>query len=65
MHQNGFLPWKIIDEGAISNTDLRMLIDEIKIFEVDGKLDVKITFNGKFKEHTLKYNDVEILNLVS
>lgn len=46
---------KIIDEGAISNTDLRMLIDEIRVFEIDGKLDVKITFNGKFKEHTLKY----------
>lgn len=56
---------KIIDEGAISNTDLRMLINEIKIFEVDGKLDVKITFNGKFKDHTLKYDEGEILNLES
>lgn len=56
---------KIIDEGAISNTDLRMLIDEIKVFEINGQLDVKITFNGKFKEHTLKYDDGEILNLVS
>ena len=56
---------KIIDEGAISNTDLRMLIDEIKIFEVDGKLDIKITFNEKFKEHSLNYDELETLNLIS
>ena len=56
---------KIIDEGTISDSDLRMLIDKIEISETDGKLDISITLNGKFKEHTLKYDDVEILNLVS
>ena len=56
---------KIIDEGTMSDSDLRMMIDKIEISETDGKLDIKITFNGKFKEHILKYNDVEMLNLVS
>lgn len=53
---------KIIDEGAISNTDLRMLIDEIKIFEVDGKLDVKITFNGKLRRHIDIYDNGDIVD---
>jgi len=56
---------KIIDEGTISDSDLRMLIDQIKISEKDGKLDISITINGKFKEHRLNYNELETLNLVS
>ena len=56
---------KIIEEGAISDSDLRMLIDKIIISEKDGKLDISIIFNGKFKEHTLCLNEVQILNLVS
>lgn len=42
---------RIIDEGTISNTDLRMLVDVIKIYENDGKLNVQITFNGKLRRH--------------
>lgn len=56
---------KIIDEGTISDSDLRMLIDKIEISETDGKLDISITLNGKFKEHSLNYNELETLNLVS
>ena len=56
---------KIIDEGTISNSDLRMLIDKIEISETDGKLDISITLNGKFKEHSLNYNEFKTLNLVS
>ncbi len=56
---------KIIDEGAISDSDLRMLIDRIKISDKDGKLDIKIVINGKFKEHTLNFDEVKKLNLVS
>jgi len=56
---------KIIDEGTISDSDLRMLIDKILISERDGKLDININLNGKFKEHSLNYNEIEILNLVS
>lgn len=56
---------KIIDEGTISDSDLRMLIDKIEISEAEGKIDIKITLNGKFKEHNLNYNEFETLNLVS
>lgn len=55
----------IIDEGTISDSDLRMLIDKIIISEKDGKLDIKIIINGKFREHTLNFDEVQILNLVS
>lgn len=53
---------RVIDEGAISNTDLRMLVDEIKVYETDGQLDVKITFNGKFKKHIDIYDNGIISN---
>lgn len=42
-----------------------MLIDKIKISEKDSKLDINIILNGKFKEHTLNFDEVQILNLVS
>lgn len=57
---------KIIDDGTISDSDLRMLIDKIEISETDGNLDISITLNGKFKEHSkehsLNYNELETLN---
>ncbi len=56
---------KIIGEGAISDSDLRMLIDKIEISEHNGKLDIIIILNGKFKEHNLNFDEVQILNLVS
>ena len=42
---------EIISEGAISNTHLRMLIKEILIAEVDGKLRIKIQMKAKFSSH--------------
>ena len=42
---------EIIAEGAISNTHLRMLIKEILISEVDGKLRIKIQMKAKFSSH--------------
>ncbi len=41
----------IIEEGAISNTQLRMLIDEIIIYDEDGTLRIKIVLNGDFNTH--------------
>ena len=41
----------IIEEGAISNTQLRMLIDEIIIYDEDGTLRIKIVLNGNFNTH--------------
>lgn len=56
---------RIIDEGTIPDSDLRMLIDKIEISEKDGKLDINIILNGKFKEHTLNFDEVQILDIVS
>ncbi len=56
---------KIIDESTISDSDLRMLIDKIEISEQDGKLNINIILNGKFKEHTLNYDEIQALNLLS
>ncbi len=56
---------RIIDEGTISDSDLRMLVDKIEISEQDSKLDIKIILNGKFKEHAMNYDEIQALNLVS
>lgn len=42
-----------------------MLIDKIIISEKDDKLDISITLNGKFRDHTLNFDEVQVLNLVS
>lgn len=56
---------KIIADGAISDSDLRMLIDKIEISENNGKLDINIILIGKFKEHIFNQDEIETLNLVS
>lgn len=48
---------KIIDEGTISDSDLRMLIDKIEISEQDGMLNINITLNGRFQSHIDIYNN--------
>ena len=47
----------IIADGAISDTHLRMLVDEIVIHEKNGKLDVQITLNGEFRTHIDYYDE--------
>lgn len=47
----------IIADGAISDTHLRMLVDEIVIYEKNGKLDIQITLNGEFRTHIDYYNE--------
>ena len=56
---------RIIDEGTISNSDSRMLVDKIEISKNEGKLDINIILNGKFREHALNLDEVQRLNLVS
>lgn len=46
----------IIADGAISDTHLRMLVDEIVIHEKNGKLDIQITLNGEFRTHIDYYD---------
>lgn len=47
----------IIADGAISDTHLRMLVDEIVISEKNGKLDIQITLNGEFRMHIDYYDE--------
>ena len=47
----------IVADGAISDTHLRMLIEEIVIYETDGKLRVQIMLNGEFRRHFDYYNE--------
>ena len=47
---------RIIEEGAISNTHLRMLIDQIIIYDEGGTLRIKIILNGDFTNHSDVYD---------
>ena len=48
---------EIIKEGAISDANLRLLVNKIIIFEQDKKLKIKIKLNAKFQRHKDCYND--------
>lgn len=48
---------EIIKEGAISDANLRLLVNKIIIFEKDKKLKIKIKLNAKFQRHKDCYND--------
>ena len=47
----------IVADGAISDTHLRMLVEQIVIYETDGKLRVQIMLNGEFRRHFDYYNE--------
>ena len=48
---------QIIKEGAISDANLRLLVDSIVISEKDKKLHIKINLNAKFERHKDCYDD--------
>lgn len=48
---------EIIKEGAISDANLRLLVDKIIIFERDKKLKIKIKLNAKFQRHKDCYDE--------
>lgn len=48
---------EIIKEGAISDANLRLLVNKIIIFEKDKKQSIKIKLNAKFRKHKDCYND--------
>ena len=48
---------QIVAEGAISNTNLRLLVDKIIISEKDKKLNIKINLNAKFEPHKNSYDE--------
>lgn len=53
---------EIIEEGAISDANLRLLVDKIIIFERDKKLKIKIKLNARFQRHKDCYNDNGIVS---
>lgn len=48
---------QIVKEGAISDANLRLLIDGIVISEQDKKLNIKINLNAKFQRHKDCYDE--------
>ena len=48
---------QIIKEGAISDANLRLLVDSILISEKDRKLNIKINLNAKFQRHRDYYDE--------
>ena len=48
---------QIIQEGAVSDANLRMLVDSIVISEQDKKLQIKINLNAMFRRHRDFYDD--------
>lgn len=47
----------IVAEGAISDANLRMLIDKIVIYDKDGRLKVQIFLNGDFRRKIDFYDE--------
>lgn len=45
-----------LQEGAISDANLRLLVDKIIITEKDKKLNIKIKLNAKFQGHKDYYD---------
>lgn len=42
---------EIVKDGAISNANLRLLVDEIKIYESDKRLKIEINLKANFAKH--------------
>ena len=56
---------EIVKDGAISDANLRLLVDEIKIYESDKKLRIEINLKAKFTKHFEIYGeDGEKHNLI-
>lgn len=47
----------IIEDGALNDAHLRMLVDQITVSEKNGRLSVKIELNGNFRMHLDTYNE--------
>jgi len=48
---------QIVTDGAISDTNLRMLVEEIIITEKDKKLDITIVLKAEFRRHMDFYDE--------
>lgn len=54
---------EIIKDGAISNSNLRLLVDEIIIHETDGRLNITINLKADFTEHMIIFGQDKDYNL--
>ena len=54
---------EIIKDGAISDANLRLLVDEIKIYESDKKLRIEINLKAAFSEHMIIFGQDKDYNL--
>lgn len=54
---------EIIKDGAISNSNLRLLVDEIIINETDGRLNITINLKADFTEHMIIFGQDKDYNL--
>ena len=57
MKQNIDLIDEIIAAEAISDTHLRMLVDEVKIFEEENEQKICINLKAEFRQHIDLYNE--------
>lgn len=57
MKQNIDLIDEIVSAGGISNTHLRMLVDEVTISEKDNKQQISIGLKAMFRRHMDFYNE--------
>ena len=57
MKENIDIIQQIISEGAISDANLRLLVDSIVISEKDKKLHIRINLNAKFEQHRDWYDE--------
>lgn len=48
---------EIVKDGAISNANLRLLVDEIKIYESDKRLKIEINLKANFAKHFEIYGE--------
>lgn len=48
---------EIVKDGAISNANLRLLVDEIKIYESDKRLKIEINLKANFTKHFEIYGE--------
>ena len=46
----------IFEEKAISNANLRLLVEEITVYENGGKLQITVQLHGNFRRHLDIYN---------
>lgn len=54
---------EIIKDGAISDANLRLLVDEIKIYDSDKKLRIEINLKAAFSEHMIIFGQDKDYNL--